>query len=593
MCDSKKKIHEYSEIIIDLLKRDDLPPMVALDGEWGTGKTFFVKEHLIPDIEKHIKQENDPSNVSYLSLTSIDSINSFRDALISNKYFEAQGDSNLFKGVIDGILTFTSKAGGEDSSAASGAISAIINSSGGALKTSILKKISNEYFILDDIERLSDLTLINKIIGQCLSLSIENKNVKFIFIANFKALTFGDGLEEKFFSGKLHYKVSNEELINHAFNNWEESTTFEHTINYALLHYDLKNIRVIKRLASKIKEVYLLLKEHSDSYDLQINTERAIYAYIRYGVWHYVDGKSFDSILTQLESNRDADWDDFEFDEPSCLYSKEIIEHTCDKRRTISSINDLGWLNKKDSSLDKMIYATAARADHETFEFSLNEIKERLEKSIEVCDIFEWYKSLDMYVYLVENEFSDDDLDIVSIGVNTFINEHKIILNDVNRKAAKQKFNYNFHNQNLTLEFKKSLKDLEDRKEDEDLNSLTMRTQESWEKVDIEYFSKYKGAPILVTKTTNFWFESIKIWNSKSIALFADHIESKYIRGDIIVNEFTSVGFTAESEIVEELVIKLKSYVKAIEIGQKRGALKILIKTLSKVETKLMEVLTP
>lgn len=39
------------EIIQDYIKEDRYKSAILIDGEWGSGKTFFVKEKLIKEIE--------------------------------------------------------------------------------------------------------------------------------------------------------------------------------------------------------------------------------------------------------------------------------------------------------------------------------------------------------------------------------------------------------------------------------------------------------------------------------------------------------------------------------------------------------------
>ena len=44
---------------------------VMIDGEWGSGKTYFVKNELMKEVEDHIKNKNDEDSVKkiiYLSL---------------------------------------------------------------------------------------------------------------------------------------------------------------------------------------------------------------------------------------------------------------------------------------------------------------------------------------------------------------------------------------------------------------------------------------------------------------------------------------------------------------------------------------------
>ena len=47
--------NEIKNIIIDYLKNDKSNQAILIDGEWGSGKTFFVKEKVIPKIKEKLK----------------------------------------------------------------------------------------------------------------------------------------------------------------------------------------------------------------------------------------------------------------------------------------------------------------------------------------------------------------------------------------------------------------------------------------------------------------------------------------------------------------------------------------------------------
>lgn len=50
-------MEEIKETIVKYISDDRKTQAVLLDGEWGCGKTFFIKEHLIPALENNIEDE--------------------------------------------------------------------------------------------------------------------------------------------------------------------------------------------------------------------------------------------------------------------------------------------------------------------------------------------------------------------------------------------------------------------------------------------------------------------------------------------------------------------------------------------------------
>ena len=48
------KNNEIKDIIIDYLKNDKSNQAILIDGEWGSGKTFFIKENIISEIKEKL-----------------------------------------------------------------------------------------------------------------------------------------------------------------------------------------------------------------------------------------------------------------------------------------------------------------------------------------------------------------------------------------------------------------------------------------------------------------------------------------------------------------------------------------------------------
>lgn len=133
----------FSQIITHHLKEKDFPPIVAINGDWGVGKTFYIKNSLIADIN------NDPElsklKVEYISLIGVNSLNDFKDKLISRYYLNNHRSAGRLKNIFDGALKYINVATKSTDDAASvTAITSIINGSRGAIKESILNKIKTQ-----------------------------------------------------------------------------------------------------------------------------------------------------------------------------------------------------------------------------------------------------------------------------------------------------------------------------------------------------------------------------------------------------------------------------------------------------------------
>lgn len=91
---------KQADQIIELMSDTSFPQVVLLDGSWGSGKTHFIKRHLINRVEKQFNQQ-----VYFFSLYGISSIDDFRDKIISLSLTdkeEASVFAKYFSKVIDG-----------------------------------------------------------------------------------------------------------------------------------------------------------------------------------------------------------------------------------------------------------------------------------------------------------------------------------------------------------------------------------------------------------------------------------------------------------------------------------------------------------
>ncbi|HAT3761415.1 TPA: hypothetical protein I8633_003168, partial [Citrobacter freundii] len=141
--------------IIHLLetKRDGL---ILIDGKWGTGKTYFVKNTL--------PFYYDLNPFFYISLLGVKSLADFKAKIIDCYYLQ---DLNTLKSGLDTISGIGSISSGSPASA--NVLNSVFNSIGSSVKENILSKLSG-IFILDDIERVNDPLLENEILTYCHSL---------------------------------------------------------------------------------------------------------------------------------------------------------------------------------------------------------------------------------------------------------------------------------------------------------------------------------------------------------------------------------------------------------------------------------------
>lgn len=245
-------MNETIQRIENLFKDDSMPPMILLDGSWGSGKTYFIKNKLIPYFEK--KHEK----VVFFSLYGVSDLNDFRDKLLSVYSLNDKDASSGFKD-FGKILTNLGTALGESNASNIGAIA---NSLTGMVKHAALGRIKNFTLILDDLERVTDNKLIGSLLGECIELA-ENNNIKIIVAANANQITDNTTLEKAFID-KVSYKKNNEEMVSVALEGTGLIDQNRINIKNEVIRLGYTNLRVLKRALFRLKPILTQISESDE-----------------------------------------------------------------------------------------------------------------------------------------------------------------------------------------------------------------------------------------------------------------------------------------------------------------------------------------
>lgn len=175
--------------IIEYVKDERYRQAVLIDGEWGAGKTFFVKERLLKELEKEIPEKK----VYYISLYGLSSSEQIVEEVYSamiGDFIEEKTDEKKGELIKKGIF-FTSKL-------FAAGIKYFNMDSRDLPKLSELKEIKGAVIVFDDLERCE--TEINQTLG-LLNHMIEHNDIKIILVANQKEIgkmNFSRALEQKY-----------------------------------------------------------------------------------------------------------------------------------------------------------------------------------------------------------------------------------------------------------------------------------------------------------------------------------------------------------------------------------------------------------
>lgn len=179
--------NEIKSIIEDYLKKPTVDYAVMIDGEWGAGKTYFLRHSLI-EIMKNMDSAEKKRRYAYVSLYGLKSINEISREILF-QYF-GQKNRKRMETANNAIKTassiITASLGGVNIDLSKG-------------KRELLKiNVHNWIICFDDLERCC--LPINEVLGY-INHFVEHNNCKVIVIANEKEIgrnTLSQNLEKKY-----------------------------------------------------------------------------------------------------------------------------------------------------------------------------------------------------------------------------------------------------------------------------------------------------------------------------------------------------------------------------------------------------------
>lgn len=204
-------MEEIKETIVKYISDDRKTQAVLLDGEWGCGKTFFIKEHLIPALENNI-EDAEIYKISLYGISNEDMIQEMLYAQWLEKVVKTK-TGKVGKIVNKGIGIFGKSAihALESKFGAEGAIENVADT----LIGDVISKNAHNIIIFDDLERCR--VDIIQLMGFLNNLS-ENNGFKLILVANEKEVCRIDNPSEEAlkYLVALKYNENNDDTKNNA-----------------------------------------------------------------------------------------------------------------------------------------------------------------------------------------------------------------------------------------------------------------------------------------------------------------------------------------------------------------------------------------
>lgn len=401
------------EKIVSLFADDSFPSLVVLNGKWGTGKTVYLKTEFIPKVE----------NATYVSVAGLRTRDDFINHLLGGlNNVNGEGANFLAKSLktttaaLDKALDKTDKG-----------LLAFFSGMTGIAKEAMLNRIGERLIVVDDIERLSEISFAKQIIELCYNLAEQN-GTKFLFATDFEKLNAEKEFKEKFFNDVVNYQPTIENIVNIAFDH--EIYKHHHFLLESIItRLEVDNLRVLIRMSKRIRYIYdAALQQH------ELNEKRTLEGLIKDAfsiVYLAQTGKSEKDIKTFYGAQYGASEDD-ELDAElrqkiggSSMPLEGAITIFSGNDYPINEIFKVARLYSKSNPVDEAIYKSSTIGEIFTREF--------LEQNVDTLrsyiynernpELNRWLEACSAYVTLIDFEYTDG-------SVKNFLDEIEQLFKD-------------------------------------------------------------------------------------------------------------------------------------------------------------------
>jgi hypothetical protein len=255
----KKMKKEISQIVEEYITSVNTDYAILINGEWGSGKTYFFKNSILREIEKLKAPNGENHKVIYVSLNGLKNLDEIYHQIVAEKYGfgkKAKIGYGIFKTLLKLGPKFVSDISPSDV-AANFDIKDFLN-------------LSSNILCFDDLERKSKDLDIAELLGFINTQFVEHNKVKVIFISNEKELieqtseSDYNRIKEKLIGRsilfELEVKDTVSQIMDKNFTNRARSIEiFKNHQEYIidlLIDFGLKNLRTIVSYLQTISNIF-------------------------------------------------------------------------------------------------------------------------------------------------------------------------------------------------------------------------------------------------------------------------------------------------------------------------------------------------
>ena len=258
--------------LISYLTTKNTDYAIEIDGNWGAGKTYYIKE-FIREQEDAMKTEN--KKFIYLSCNGIQTIEDFQTRLLNSIVL----NDNVLKESFGKTYGYLSRYADLFDNKSSIALRLV----GDALSKTNEHTLETEskyrfILVLDDLERKSDKLRSKDLFGFISSFCLDTYNMKVIFIANEDKLTTVENefslIKEKIIFNTFSFNHSSKEIMKEIINTRFESPIYQaldkpwlNSVFTTLIKEENPNLRTILFIISSFTDLIakITMKENYNS----------------------------------------------------------------------------------------------------------------------------------------------------------------------------------------------------------------------------------------------------------------------------------------------------------------------------------------
>ncbi|UML92127.1 KAP family NTPase [Shewanella xiamenensis] len=584
--------------ICENLKDASFPPIVLLQGPWGSGKTYFAKNILKDEL---IKEHPLNGKCLYISLYGITSLDDFRDKLLSLFFFNGKSSLSYVTAIKD-IIGNISKFKGDK-----GAVLGSINALSKPIKHSLLSKLTNVTLIVDDLERIHDDKLISEILGECYNLAENNSNLWVVVIANREKINKND-LLEKTFAHHVTCSASPNDLINFFKSFFNNSNLPEETSDHlhaTIINLEITNYRVIKRIANRF--IPLIGFTEQEKIDTVKAQTMLIDQIAKICNAHYCHNFSIKEILSIKESKTDfslfLNIKDDEKNDVSPEKLKEIklqnlllsnfgkiqpilVEYCLNMSPSnIISINTLSLplsshVNNESDILDILMHGDIGSLSYTQFSKGLTPLKSLIfdinDKNI---GFHKWLKAVDSYSLLLTKNYIPGNINDFTIEIESLAKSKVYIVDGTSS------YNHYTYYSDVANKIVNELNSTYQSNLNKVLNQdLINRLYTSWSNVRNEVYEKHINKSFLASINVNdLLLRIMNNWSYNDTVSFGQFLSTRY--NSVNLSNPLDKEFPIIENLSSMLEDKLKNMTASFEKGKITEFNLLIKKTIQDIDT--------